>query len=178
MSYSCIDFFFIANLAVVRDGPSSQCFTGALFVAASLSIAFGLWSSACCLAGRLSPGAVAAYVLRSSAGRIGPVASAWAARGVCRRLRAAARRLDRLEWSLSLLRQSAPGRAPAPHGRACQGWRRCDSPWRLSSCALFGRACSSTCDGLGDARVEPGGCLLYTSPSPRDRQKSRMPSSA
>ena len=27
--------------------------------------------------------------------------------------------------------------------------------------------------------VKPGkGCLLYTSPSPRDRQKSRMPSSA
>ena len=26
--------------------------------------------------------------------------------------------------------------------------------------------------------VEPGPCLLYTSPSPRDRQKSRMPSSA
>ena len=25
---------------------------------------------------------------------------------------------------------------------------------------------------------EYGGCLLYTSPSPRDRQKSRMPSSA
>ena len=24
----------------------------------------------------------------------------------------------------------------------------------------------------------PWGCLLYTSPSPRDRQKSRMPSSA
>ena len=24
----------------------------------------------------------------------------------------------------------------------------------------------------------PGSCLLYTSPSPRDRQKSRMPSSA
>ena len=24
----------------------------------------------------------------------------------------------------------------------------------------------------------PGDCLLYTSPSPRDRQKSRMPSSA
>ena len=30
------------------------------------------------------------------------------------------------------------------------------------------------------ARRRPGwdGCLLYTSPSPRDRQKSRMPSSA
>ena len=26
--------------------------------------------------------------------------------------------------------------------------------------------------------IVPGGCLLYTSPSPRDRQKSRMPSSA
>ena len=28
------------------------------------------------------------------------------------------------------------------------------------------------------ARDHPGACLLYTSPSPRDRQKSRMPSSA
>ena len=26
--------------------------------------------------------------------------------------------------------------------------------------------------------IEANGCLLYTSPSPRDRQKSRMPSSA
>ena len=29
-----------------------------------------------------------------------------------------------------------------------------------------------------DGRGGRGGCLLYTSPSPRDRQKSRMPSSA
>ena len=29
-----------------------------------------------------------------------------------------------------------------------------------------------------DPRVEVVTCLLYTSPSPRDRQKSRMPSSA
>ena len=28
------------------------------------------------------------------------------------------------------------------------------------------------------AGAGPAGCLLYTSPSPRDRQKSRMPSSA
>ena len=28
------------------------------------------------------------------------------------------------------------------------------------------------------AEAHEGGCLLYTSPSPRDRQKSRMPSSA
>ena len=26
--------------------------------------------------------------------------------------------------------------------------------------------------------IGPNGCLLYTSPSPRDREKSRMPSSA
>ena len=29
-----------------------------------------------------------------------------------------------------------------------------------------------------EGSVEIDGCLLYTSPSPRDRQKSRMPSSA
>ena len=27
-------------------------------------------------------------------------------------------------------------------------------------------------------RIDPKGCLLYTSPSPRDRTRSRMPSSA
>ena len=33
-------------------------------------------------------------------------------------------------------------------------------------------------DSSGDSSGTGGGCLLYTSPSPRDRQKSRMPSSA
>ena len=33
-------------------------------------------------------------------------------------------------------------------------------------------------DGDADAAAEARICLLYTSPSPRDRQKSRMPSSA
>ena len=33
-------------------------------------------------------------------------------------------------------------------------------------------------DGLAFHRVIPGFCLLYTSPSPRDRFLSRMPSSA
>ena len=38
-------------------------------------------------------------------------------------------------------------------------------------------------NGLADTQIEKlralsEGCLLYTSPSPRDRQKSRMPSSA
>ena len=31
---------------------------------------------------------------------------------------------------------------------------------------------------FGDGKELPQLCLLYTSPSPRDRQKSRMPSSA
>ena len=31
---------------------------------------------------------------------------------------------------------------------------------------------------LDELIVRSEGCLLYTSPSPRDRQKSRMPSSA
>ena len=34
------------------------------------------------------------------------------------------------------------------------------------------------CIVLGGVAVWRSGCLLYTSPSPRDRQKSRMPSSA
>ena len=32
--------------------------------------------------------------------------------------------------------------------------------------------------GVNAAAISIGVCLLYTSPSPRDRQKSRMPSSA
>ena len=32
--------------------------------------------------------------------------------------------------------------------------------------------------GFGSFSVSEKACLLYTSPSPRDRQKSRMPSSA
>ena len=33
-------------------------------------------------------------------------------------------------------------------------------------------------EGIGGPEGRAYGCLLYTSPSPRDRQKSRMPSSA
>ena len=46
---------------------------------------------------------------------------------------------------------------------------------------LIGDAASNVLMGLGgDDTIfgEAGDCLLYTSPSPRDRQKSRMPSSA
>ena len=44
---------------------------------------------------------------------------------------------------------------------------------------LPGPSSSQVGMGLGLLRAGwLGGCLLYTSPSPRDRQKSRMPSSA
>ena len=33
-------------------------------------------------------------------------------------------------------------------------------------------------DKIKEALIEHNGCLLYTSPSPRDRTRSRMPSSA
>ena len=36
----------------------------------------------------------------------------------------------------------------------------------------------SLADGSVKLTVSVGGCLLYTSPSPRDRTRSRMPSSA
>ena len=42
---------------------------------------------------------------------------------------------------------------------------------------LSGRYIKKQIDGLPEFR-EVSPCLLYTSPSPRDRQKSRMPSSA
>ena len=38
--------------------------------------------------------------------------------------------------------------------------------------------CTQNPDLMNIAMAEYSDCLLYTSPSPRDRQKSRMPSSA
>ena len=39
------------------------------------------------------------------------------------------------------------------------------------------KVCSQIHDGIKTSELDEF-CLLYTSPSPRDRQKSRMPSSA
>ena len=51
------------------------------------------------------------------------------------------------------------------------GWKgglvNIDDEWR-----------TTTDKGVGEVDVLFSYCLLYTSPSPRDRQKSRMPSSA
>ena len=51
--------------------------------------------------------------------------------------------------------------------------KRPDLP-KLSHCGSRGGGDSGGAGGGGGG----GGCLLYTSPSPRDRQKSRMASSA
>ena len=65
-----------------------------------------------------------------------------------------------------------------------------ESRYRLGRGVILEKTASATDQGFGDesarlTRIDgPGwshevdGCLLYTSPSPRDRQKSRMPSSA
>ena len=44
--------------------------------------------------------------------------------------------------------------------------------------ALAERSQDNPFDALMGDNYKTYGCLLYTSPSPRDRQKSRMPSSA
>ena len=48
----------------------------------------------------------------------------------------------------------------------------------LISINSFGFAYSLVVATLGVVILPSEACLLYTSPSPRDRQKSRMPSSA
>ena len=44
--------------------------------------------------------------------------------------------------------------------------------------AEFAKSQARAKDGVQGEKGDPGPCLLYTSPSPRDRTRSRMPSSA
>ena len=66
-----------------------------------------------------------------------------------------------------------------------------DKEHKESRCPFMGTQNVANCPGLKqitrmgyvvtapmDFTIITNGCLLYTSPSPRDRQKSRMPSSA
>src|SRR5678810_839453 len=61
---------------------------------------------------------------------------------------------------------------PALHRLEGRGW--IESEWRLSERNRRAKFYRLTARGRQQLKV----CLLYTSPSPRDRQKSRMPSSA
>ena len=49
---------------------------------------------------------------------------------------------------------------------------------RVRECNVYCEIYSYKTDLEKIKEMNPKGCLLYTSPSPRDRQKSRMPSSA
>ena len=51
-----------------------------------------------------------------------------------------------------------------------------DIKWHVVSTAPIANPCVK--DNETGKREKDEDCLLYTSPSPRDRQKSRMPSSA
>jgi hypothetical protein len=53
-----------------------------------------------------------------------------------------------------------------------------DRPEDLSAGTLYAAQWHQTSEASGGAATLTWHCLLYTSPSPRDRQKSRMPSSA
>ena len=65
------------------------------------------------------------------------------------------------------------------------------NPWTLLLLAISAEVIGTSCLRLSEGMTRPlptllvfsayalaMACLLYTSPSPRDRQKSRMPSSA
>ena len=72
-------------------------------------------------------------------------------------------------------------RVPPRAGMQFRGYRKRDPQWtdavyrNLKFKAGGGKMLAEDSEGN---KVELFTCLLYTSPSPRDRQKSRMPSSA
>ena len=84
--------------------------------------------------------------------------------------------------------QNAYGKTPiatTPYQKAAQVWdERIGSArvqaknWRLATLISLGVSGVLAGGMLWQATQSLVTCLLYTSPSPRDRQKSRMPSSA
>ena len=75
----------------------------------------------------------------------------------------------RMRLAMLLLRLAAALRPAArlPLRRAARG-----------AATDYGADQITVLEGLEAVRKRPGICLLYTSPSPRDRTRSRMPSSA
>ena len=73
---------------------------------------------------------------------------------------------------------AAPAPAPAPvEPLDLNALQRLSASHRVRAKLAWYRDDPDAREDLG-LRVEAWNCLLYTSPSPRDRQKSRMPSSA
>ena len=66
---------------------------------------------------------------------------------------------------------------PSETGWVALGFHPEGSPAMVGSTAVIGTD-SAADGGIGVFDLNQQSCLLYTSPSPRDRQKSRMPSSA
>ena len=77
------------------------------------------------------------------------------------------------------------------HGVGTEGLRQRllqEVPWEQPLVRVYGKQhptprltcwmADPGCSYRYSGQVQPITCLLYTSPSPRDRQKSRMPSSA
>ena len=81
---------------------------------------------------------------------------------------------------------AAGGGSSTPTGMVATGGQISDYPdgsGNLYRAHIFTTSGSLVVTDLGEIEstvdiLSVGGCLLYTSPSPRDRQKSRMPSSA
>ena len=75
------------------------------------------------------------------------------------------------------LRVEAVGFAPEPDGVMASGVLV--TPWFMNLLRLpLGTVPESLLEPGATGCVQMGACLLYTSPSPRDRTRSRMPSSA
>ena len=65
-----------------------------------------------------------------------------------------------------------------PPGSRLPGERDLAVKFGVSRVAVREAEIALQAQGRLEIKVGSGACLLYTSPSPRDRQKSRMPSSA
>ena len=81
-----------------------------------------------------------------------------------------------LSITRSVILEAAPGATVVLHAQASSSSRRRVLKIDLGSSDVVQLIGLSITGGYADE--DGGGCLLYTSPSPRDRQKSRMPSSA
>ena len=69
-------------------------------------------------------------------------------------------------------------RTATPDGYFEDVWSAGDDPWEHGTRWYETRKYDLTVAALPRSRYRRSFCLLYTSPSPRDKRQSRMPSSA